>query len=261
AEVDPDLCVSMGAAIQGGLVAGLDLGPVLVDITPHTLGVQCIGGLNGFESVYRFAPIIERNTALPASRSEVFVTSHDGQDAVCIHAFQGEDKDVRHNELIGGFDLEGLADAKQGNEILVRFDLDLDGILTVAATEKLTGLEERLTIENAMSRFRSENRESAKVRLEAAFTGAEIATADQMQQSAAGPDEDLSPELREVIGKANELLAQADRLVANANEQDAEEMRELMDQLRGAIQARTPGDIQDASAKLDDLVFYLQEAT
>lgn len=261
AEVDPDLCVSMGAAIQGGLVAGLDLGPVLVDITPHTLGVQCIGGLNGFESVYRFAPIIERNTALPASRSEVFVTSHDGQDGVCIHVFQGEDKDVRHNELIGGFDLEGLADAKQGNEILVRFDLDLDGILTVAATEKLTGLEERLTIENAMSRFRSENRESAKVRLEAAFTGAEIATADQMQQSAAGPDEDLSPELREVIGKANELLAQADRLVANANEQDAEEMRELMDQLRGAIQARTPGDIQDASAKLDDLVFYLQEAT
>ena len=261
AEVDPDLCVSMGAAIQGGLIAGLDLGPVLVDITPHTLGVQCIGGLNGFESIYRFAPIIERNTALPASRSEVFITSHDGQDMVLIDVFQGEDKDVRHNERIGGFDLEGLADAKRGNEILVRFDLDLDGILTVAATEKLTGLEERLTIENAMSRFRSENRESAKTRLEAAFTGAEIAPGDQPQQSAADPIEDLPPELREVTGNANELLAQANRLMANANEQDAEEMRELMDQLRGAIQARTPGDIQDASAKLDDLVFYLQEAT
>lgn len=261
AEVDPDLCVSMGAAIQGGLIAGLDLGPVLVDITPHTLGIRCIGGLDGFESVYCFSPIIERNTALPASRSEVFTTSHDSQEVVRIDVFQGEDKDVRHNQEIGGFDLDGLADAKQGNEILVRFDLDLDGILTVAATEKLTGLEEGLTIENAMSRFRSEDRESAKARIEAAFSGDEIATADRPPRSAADPLEDLSPELREVIGKANELLAQANRLTANANQQDAEEMRELVDQLREAIQARSPGDIHDASAKLDDLVFYLQEAT
>ncbi len=260
-EIDPDLCVSMGAAIQGGLIAGLDLGPVLVDITPHTLGVQCIGRSSGFESPYHFAPVIERNTALPASRSEIFFTSHDGQEVVRIDVFQGEDKDVRHNEEIGGFALEGLADAKEGNEILVRFDLDLDGILTVAATEKRTGLEENLTIENAMSRFRSEDREAAQARLEAVFTDGEIAAADRTQQSAADPDEDLSPELREVIDKANELLAQANRLTANANEQDAEEMRELMDQLRGAIQAHAPGDIQDASAKLDDLVFYLQEAT
>lgn len=261
AEVDPDLCVSMGAAIQGGLIAGLDLGPVLVDITPHTLGIQCIGGLHGFESVYRFSPIIERNTALPASRSELFVTSHDSQEVVRIDVFQGEDKDVRHNQEIGGFDLDGLADAKQGNEILVRFDLDLDGILTVAATEKLTGLEEELTIDNAMSRFRSENRESAKARLEAVFSGDETAAADPPGQPAADPVENLSPELKEVIGKANELLAQADRLMANANPRDAEEMRELMDQLRETVQARTPGDIHDASAKLDDLVFYLQEAT
>ena len=226
AEVDPDLCVSMGAAIQGGLIAGLDLGPVLVDITPHTLGVQCIGDLHGFDSVYCFSPIIERNTALPASRSEVFVTSHDGQEVVRIDVFQGE-----------------------------------DGILTVAATEKLTGLEERLTIESAMSRFRSEEREAAKTRIEAAFTGAETAAADPPKQPAADPVENLSPELKEVIGKANELLAQADRLMANANPRDAEEMRELMDQLRETVQARTPGDIHDASAKLDDLVFYLQEAT
>ena len=89
----------------------------------------------------------------------------------------------------------------------------------------------------------------------------QAAAADQPQQSAPDPDEDLSPELRELTGKANELLIQANRLMANANEQDAEEMQELMDQLRGAIQARTPGDIRDASAKLDDLVFYLQEAT
>ncbi len=260
AEVDPDLCVSMGAAIQGGIIAGLDLGPVLVDITPHTLGVQCIGSIDGLRLPYCFAPIIERNTALPASRSKVFFTAHDGQEGVVIDVYQGEDRDVRHNEAVGGFELEGLADAKRGNEILVRFDLDLDGILTATATERLTGLEKRLKIDNVMSRFRSDDRESAKARLEAAFAGAESAQSDPPRQSVAEPAEDLPPELSQAIGKADELLAQADRLLADANEQDAEEMRELIDQLRGAIQARTPGDIQDAIAKLDDLVFYLQDA-
>jgi molecular chaperone DnaK len=261
AEVDPDLCVSMGAAIQGGLIAGLDLGPVLVDITPHTLGVQCVGMVDGFESPYCFAPIIERNTALPASRSQVFGTMHDGQEAVIIEVFQGEDQDARHNEPVGDFELEGLADARRGNEILVRFELDLDGILTVTATEKMTGLEEKLTIDNAMSRFRSDNRESARARLQAAFAGAEAAADGQPQPSADEPDEDLPPKLKYAVGNANELLAEAERLMAGANEQDAEEMRELMDQLRAAIQARSPDDIQDASVKLDDLVFYLQDAT
>ena len=260
AEVDPDLCVSMGAAIQGGLIAGLDLGPVLVDITPHTLGVQCLGDLDGFESSYCFEPIIERNTALPASRSQVFTTACDSQEIVRISVFQGEDEDVRYNEPIGSFDLKGLADAKRGNEILVRFELDLDGILTVAATEKLTGLEEKLTIENAMSKFRDQDHESAKMRLEAAFTGSEIAAVHQPRQSA-GTDDNLSPELKEVIGNANELLAQAGRLMAGANDMDAEEMRELIDLLHEAIQAREPDDIKDACAKLDDLVFYLQDAS
>ncbi|MEA1952253.1 MAG: Hsp70 family protein, partial [Planctomycetota bacterium] len=261
AEVDPDLCVSMGAAIQGGLIAGLDLGPVLVDITPHTLGVRCLGDMGGFESPFCFEPIIERNTALPASRSKVFLTASDGQKVVLVDVFQGEDNDVRHNEQIGDFDLEGLADAKRGNKILVRFDLDLDGILNVAATEKMTGLEEKLTIENAMSKFRSEDHESAKTRLEAAFSGTEIAAVEQPRRSAADTDENLPSELKEVIGNANELLAQAERLMTGANDVDAEEMRELVDQLREAIQAREPDDINDARGKLDDLVFYLQDAT
>ena len=71
-EVDPDLCVAMGAAVQGGLIGGVDVGPVLVDITPHTLGIQALGSLHGMPSVHHFASIIERNTPLPASRSELF---------------------------------------------------------------------------------------------------------------------------------------------------------------------------------------------
>ncbi len=261
AEVDPDLCVSMGAAIQGGLIAGLDVGPVLVDITPHTLGVQCLGDLHGYRSEYCFAPIIERNTALPASRSEVFYTAHDGQDAARIDVFQGEDRDVRHNEPVGGFLLEGLADAKEGNEILVRFDLDLDGILTVKATEKLTGLEKGLTIESAMSRFRSEHQEAAKTRLDAAFAGTAAPAAERLPTSTRPRKEEaLSPELASAVGRANELLSKAERLLADANEQDAGEMRALMDRLRHAIRTRALGEMEDAGSDLDELVFYMQDA-
>ncbi|NLX98829.1 MAG: Hsp70 family protein [Rhodopirellula sp.] len=91
-EVAPDLCVAMGASIQGGMIAGVDVGPVLVDITPHTLGIQALGDLMGFTSVHHFAPIIERNTALPAARSEMFATSYDNQDAAQITVYQDNRK-------------------------------------------------------------------------------------------------------------------------------------------------------------------------
>jgi molecular chaperone DnaK len=275
-EVDPDLCVSMGAAIQGGLISGLDLGPVLVDITPHTLGINCIGSLNGHESHYCCASIIERNTALPASRSELFHTAYDGQTEVNIAVFQGEDPDTRHNQPVGDFMVEGLADVKRGNPILVRFDLDLDDILTVTATEKTTGLEKQLTIDNAMSRFRSEDRDATVARLNEAFAesgpaaaeevlpdaGQSEAAADgQPPKSAPEPVEELSPELQLAIGKAHELIDRANALAADANELDGEEIRELLGQLQAAIQRHSLEDMSDVTAKLDDLVFYLQDAT
>ncbi len=260
-EVDPDLCVSMGAAIQGGLIAGLDLGPVLVDITPHTLGMGCIGLVQGYQSPYCCAPIIERNTPLPASRSELFSTAHDGQTEVEVAVFQGEDHDLRHNEPVGDFMVEGLADVKQGNPILVQFDLDLDGILTVTATEKATGLEKKLTIDNAMTRFRTDNRTAAQARLNVMFAETETAGTEQPAAAVAEPVEELPPELQLAMGKANELIDQANGLLADANEQDADEIRELLAQLQAAIQRRSLDDMSDVTAKLDDLVFYLQDAT
>src|SRR6202041_2586918 len=83
-EIEPDLAVALGAAVQGALIAGMDVGPVLVDITPHTLGIEALGELRGFRSIHTFAPIIERNTPLPASRTEIFTTAADGQEAANI---------------------------------------------------------------------------------------------------------------------------------------------------------------------------------
>ncbi len=257
-EVDPDLCVAMGAALQGGLINGLDLGPVLVDITPHTLGIACLGRLLGVPSRFTFAPIITRNTPLPATRSEVFCTSHDNQEVAAIDVFQGEHDDVRYNDPVGDFQLEGLADANAGNSILVRFDLDLDGILKVTATEKMTGLEETLTIENAMSRFRETEREAAVARIEQAF-----GASPPREETAAIPDSagepSISLELSQAIEQANELLVKTERVVTDANADDAEEIRQLESKLRSAIEAKSLDEIREAIAKLDDLVFYLQD--
>lgn len=261
AEVDPDLCVAMGAAIQGGLIAGIDLGPVLVDITPHTLGVRCIGVTDGLRTPDYFAPLIERNTALPATRSEVFITHVDGQEEVLLDVHQGENENALLNDFVGSLSLKGLADVKRGNQILVRFDLDLDGILNVTAKEKATGLEAKATIENAMSQFRGEDREAAQARIAAAFSGTDVAQPEVAPPPPADANENLPAELQAPVKKASELLEQAKRVLAGANEQDANEMRELIAQLQAAIDARSPDDINEVSSKLDELVFYLQDAT
>ena len=138
-EIEPDLAVAMGAAVQGGLIAGVEVGAILVDITPHTLGIEAIGELHGLPSVHSFSPIIERNTPLPASRTEIYGTVSDEQDVAEICVYQGENDDTRYNTLVGDFTIEGLARVDAGNQILVRLDLDLNGILKVTATEWLTG--------------------------------------------------------------------------------------------------------------------------
>ena len=168
-EIEPDLAVAMGAAVQGGLIAGVDVGPILVDITPHTLGIKALGELHGFISSHHFSPIIPRNTPLPASRTEIYSTACDGQDAAEIRVFQGENEDTRYNTLVGEFLIEGLAEVPAGNQILVRLDLDLSGILKVTATERATGLAKHVIIDNAMERFRTRQRSDAVDRLEAAF--------------------------------------------------------------------------------------------
>ncbi|HEV3005145.1 MAG TPA: Hsp70 family protein, partial [Pirellulales bacterium] len=158
AEIEPDLAVAMGAAVQGGLIAGVDVGPVLVDITPHSLGIEALGDLHGMQSHYCFAPIIERNTPLPAVRTDIFTTSHDNQEAADIRIFQGEDDDTRFNSFVGEFRVQGLARVPSPNQILVRLELDLNGILKVTATERATGLAKHVVIDNMIERFRQRQR-------------------------------------------------------------------------------------------------------
>src|SRR5262249_24230107 len=168
-EINPDLCVAMGAAVQGAIIAGQNVGSVLVDITPHSIGIKCLEYPEEFTirpNEYKFAPIIKRNTPLPASRSEVFVTVTDNQPTVEIDVYQGESPDVRRNHRVGRFLIEGLARVAAGNQIVVQLDLTLDGILKVSAREKATGLLKQITIENALARYALAERASAQARLD-----------------------------------------------------------------------------------------------
>ncbi|HEY6401710.1 MAG TPA: molecular chaperone DnaK, partial [Blastocatellia bacterium] len=137
--VNPDEVVAIGAAIQAGVLAGEVKDVVLLDVTPLSLGVETLGGV--------MTKLIERNTTIPARRSEVFSTAEDNQTAVDIHALQGERELARDNRTLGHFRLEGIAPAQRGlPQIEVSFDIDANGILTATARDKATGKEQRITI-------------------------------------------------------------------------------------------------------------------
>ncbi|MDY0165956.1 MAG: Hsp70 family protein [Thermoguttaceae bacterium] len=257
-EIDPDQCVALGAAVQGGLIAGVDVGPVLVDITPHTLGIRILGELHGMVSNQVFSPVIERNTALPAVRSEIYCTACDGQEVVQIDVYQGESEDVRLNQQVGSFRLEGLdEEAEQGNEILVRFQLDLDGILTVTAVERRTGLEKQLRIDNAVTRFRAKSQAEAKAKLAAMFCDSDAEAF--VDHSITDRPQEVDPN-RELFDETGELIAKARRLMQEAAAEDAAEMQKLAGELQEAVSRGDADGVRDIREQLDDLVFYLQDA-
>ena len=148
-ELHPDLCVALGAGVLAARSAGHAIDRVLVDISPYSFGPSYFGLLDGLPSEHCYRPIIARNTPLPVSRTEIYCTMMDSQDAWQVSVYQGDDPNALHNLLVGRFLVEGLSPVPAGNEILCRMDLDLDGLLKVTAIEKQTGLAKQITIEGA----------------------------------------------------------------------------------------------------------------
>ncbi len=262
-EVNPDLCVAMGAAIQGAIVAGIDVGSVLVDITPHSLGIKCIDDSEGYSFEYRFVPIIHRNTPLPATRSELFHTHMDGQTKVEVDVYQGESDDVRHNHRVGKFMVQGLAAVPAGNPIVVQLDLNLDGILKVSARERATGLQKEVTIENALARFERNERADAQARLNQLWEGSdeEDELLDDDEAEAEPPTLIPGPHegQREAV-QARALLEKAERLAEKVQPEDRPEVDQLMQRVRTALTDRQWDKLVQASNELADVLFYLEDA-
>ncbi|KKS62313.1 MAG: Chaperone protein DnaK, partial [Candidatus Collierbacteria bacterium GW2011_GWE2_42_48] len=140
--VNPDEAVALGAAIQGGVISGDVKDVLLLDVTPLTLGIETMGQV--------MTPLIERNTTVPSSKSQVFSTASDNQPQVEIHILQGERPMAADNKTLGSFILDGIPAAPRGiPQIEVTFDIDANGILNVSAKDKATGKEQKITIKNA----------------------------------------------------------------------------------------------------------------
>ena len=140
--VHPDEVVSLGAAIQGGIIAGDVKDVVLLDVTPLSFGIETEGGI--------MTALVERNTTIPTTKSETFSTAADNQPAVTVKVFQGERKMANDNRLLGEFNLDGIPPAPRGvPQIEVSFDIDVNGILSVSAKDKATGKEQSVRIEDS----------------------------------------------------------------------------------------------------------------
>ncbi len=137
--INPDECVAIGAAIQGGVLGGDVKDLLLLDVTPLSLGIETLGGV--------CTKIIDRNTTIPVKKSQIFSTAADGQTSVQIHVLQGEREMAAGNKTLGMFSLDGIAPAPRGiPQIEVTFDIDANGIVNVSATDKGTGKEQHITI-------------------------------------------------------------------------------------------------------------------
>ncbi len=242
ADVDPDLCVAAGAAIQAAVSAGQQVAGVLVDVTPYTFGTSALADFNGEPYPYTFVPLIRKNTPIPVTKSEAFATLYDGQESIEVKVYQGEDPDALNNTEIGAYRIEGLSGVPAGNLIVTTFSLDLNGILHVSSREKRTGLEKQIRIDNATARFEQEEMDAARERIDALVQG--------------GAD-DAVQERRESV-QARAMIEKAERLMESAAAEDREDLVDLAEQLRDALAGDDAEALVQAAGELTDLIFYLE---
>jgi len=227
--VNPDEVVSVGAAVQGGVLAGDVKDILLLDVTPLSLGVETLGGV--------MTRLIERNTTIPTRKGETFSTAADGQTSVEIHVLQGEREMAKDNRTLGRFHLEGIPPAPRGlPQIEVTFDIDANGILNVAAKDKATGKEQKITITHSSGLSKDE--------VEKMVTDARAHEADDKKRR----------EEVEQRNRTENLAYQMEKLLKENKEKlSAGTAKELEDLVAEAHRVRERGTAEEVQAALEKL--------
>jgi molecular chaperone DnaK len=239
--VNPDEVVAMGAAIQGGVLAGDVTSMLLLDVTPLSLGIETLGGV--------MTPLITRNTTIPHSKKEIFSTAADNQTAVDVFVFQGERQMARDNKLIGNFRLDGIPPAARGMpQVEVTFDIDANGILSVKAQDKATGKEHSITIEASSGLNESEIDRMVK---EAEANAADDQKRREVIEKRNNLD-NLIYQVEKTLGENGDKLSDADKTNVTAALEKAKEAKDSddADQLQSAFDGLT-----SASHKLAEIMY------
>ncbi|MBS6628235.1 MAG: molecular chaperone DnaK [Clostridiales bacterium] len=236
--INPDECVAMGAALQGGVLGGDVKGLLLLDVTPLSLGIETMGGIN--------TVIIERNTTIPTKKSQIFSTAADNQTSVEVHVLQGERQFAKDNKTLGMFHLDGILPARRGTpQIEVTFDIDANGIVHVSAKDLGTGKEQQISI-TASSNMSKEDIDRAVKEAE------QYAEEDKKKRE--------SVDLR---NEADQMVYQTEKILADDGDKfsdsDKTELNEKMDALKEALKGEDLDAIKNAKEALTNKFYEVSQ--
>ena len=236
--INPDECVAIGAAIQGGVLGGDVKGLLLLDVTPLSLGIETMGGV--------MTKLIERNTTIPAKKSQIFTTAADNQTSVEVHVLQGEREMAQYNKTLGRFHLDGIAPARRGvPQIEVTFDIDANGIVNVSAKDLGTGKEQHITITSSTNMSKEDIDRAVKEAEQYAAEDARIKEAVETRNA------------------GDQMVYQAEKTLSDMGDKipadDKSKVQSGIDKLKEALKGEDTAAIKAATEELQQAFYAVSE--